>query len=160
MKTLSVGLQSSSALAWGCESSASYTWYRSVPMICTSYCSGAGHSISTAIKAVIHVPQQSLSPKAPPRLFIWEGAVFLGTTLHGIGSNCAGTSLGQILSSWSVSLLGLFTFIINKQERDSKVEQKQSLPYLWTIHEIIATLPSLKAFWSYLIKNNYPNCSL
>lgn len=122
-------LSSKVALHWN-ESSASYTWCSSVHKICTFFCSGAGHNISTASKAVIHVLQQPLSPKAPPRLFIWEGAVFLGTALLGIGSNCAATSLGQFLSSCSVSLLGLFTFTNNEKERDNKVEQKQSLPYL------------------------------
>ena len=48
------------------------------------------------------------SPSALPGLFIWKEAVFLGTTFHGIGSDCAATSVGQILNSCSVSVLGLF----------------------------------------------------
>lgn len=58
------------------------------------------------------------APSALPRLFIWQKAAFSGTTLRGIGSDCAATPVGQILNSRSVSVLGLFrtlsTVYLNK----------------------------------------------
>lgn len=70
------------------------------------------------------------------------------------------STLAQSLFWTSLGDWLLFTLINYKQETDYKVEQKQSLPYLWTTHEIIVSSPSLRAFWCYLNKNNYPNCSL
>lgn len=118
-------------------------------------------NISTASKAVIHVPQKSLSPKAPP------GFSF-GRELCSWGQLSTALALTVQQHHWAKSsalaqslFWACLPLLINKeQDRANKGEQKQSLPFLWTMHEIIATSPSLKAFWCYLNKNNYPNCSL